>query len=90
MAKLYITAEYRPTMWYKLGWDIELPDDYTADDVDNVFIKWSNKIWVTMKDDTEYLIEQAGDILETDDNDCDGWKWSDNEQWDTTGEQYNV
>lgn len=91
MAKLYVTAEYKPTMWYKLGWDIELPDDYTADDVDNVFIKWSNEIWVTMKDDTEHLIKQYGDTLEEVDNsDPDAWKWSDNEQWSATGEHYNV
>lgn len=90
MAKLYITAEYKPTTWYLMGWDVELPDGYTADDVDSVVIKWSNRIWITMKDDTEYLIKQYGDILEEESDDDDGWKWSDNEQWSATGEHYNV
>lgn len=90
MAKLYLTAEYSASTWYQMGWDIDLPDDYTADDVDSVVIKWTNEIWIVMKDNTEYLIKQEGDILEQQESDCDGWKWSDNEQWSATGEHYNV
>ena len=90
MAKLYITAEYKPTVWYKLGWDVTLPEGYTADDVDSVVIKWSHQIWITMKDDTEHLIEQEGDVLEEESGNSDGWKWSDNEQWSSTGEHCNV
>ena len=90
MANLYITAEYKASTKYILGWNIELPNDYTSDDVKEVKIKYSQDLWILMKDDTEHFIHQNGDTLEQYDDDSEGWKWSDNEQWSATGEHYNV
>ena len=90
MAKLYITANYSASTWYEMGWNIDLPDGYTADDVDSVVINWAHKIWIVMKDDTEHLIKKEGEVLDQVEGGCDGWKWSDNEQWSATGEHINV
>lgn len=81
MANVKLQADYHPEAFETYEWDIQLPDGYTADDIESFAVKWLQLIWVTMKDGTEHSFEKQGDhIYHEQTEDAEGYKWSTHER----------
>lgn len=81
--KVKLEFQYYPTSIEYYEYEFELPEGYTYDDIDDLYIRWNDMTIETTDGETHTIEYDLGYAthLETDDKDYDAYKYPDNLEW---------